>query len=101
MGDDVSTSIIPPPLSLNDCVVDDELDIARYFIYKRIYRRKMIQSDALNTIIHKKWKAVTNLAPLSNVDKRQKTRSVGRYKLLVRNPDGTLRKFYTVIHFGI
>ena len=51
MGNNVSTSIIPPPLSLNDCVVDGELDIARYFIYKRIYRRKMIQSDALNTII--------------------------------------------------
>ena len=47
----------------------------------------------MNAIIHRKRKAVTNVTPLSKVGKRQRSRSVGKYKLLVRNPDGTLREF--------
>jgi len=93
MGNDLSSSITPPPLSLNDCVVDGELDIARYYIYKRRFRRETNQNAAMNAIIHRKRKAVTNVTPLSKVGKRQRSRSVGKYKLLVRNPDGTLREF--------
>ena len=43
MGNDLSSSIIPPPISLNDCVVDGELDIARYSIYKRRVRREKVR----------------------------------------------------------
>ena len=83
MGNDLSSSITPPPLSLNDCVVDGELDIARYYIYKRRVRREMNQNAALNAIINRKRKAATNVTPVSKVGKRRRCRSVGKYKLLV------------------
>ena len=93
MGNNLSFSMIPPPLSLNDCVVDGELDIARYYIYKRRVRRETNQNAALNAIINRKRKAATNVTPVSKVGKRRRCRSVGKYKLLVRNQDGTLREF--------
>ena len=77
MGNDLSSSITPPPLSLNDCVVDGELDIARYYIYKRRVRRETNQNSAMNALIHRKRKVVTNVTPLSKVCKNQRSRSVG------------------------
>ena len=50
MGNDLSSSITPPPLSLNDCVVNGELDIARCYVYKRRVQRDKNQIDALNAI---------------------------------------------------
>ena len=91
MGNDLSSSITPPPLSLNDCVVDGELDIARYYIYKRRVRRETNQNAALNAIIYRKRKAGTNITPVSKLVKQQSIRYICKYKLLVRNPDGTLR----------
>ena len=91
MSNDLSSSISPPPLSLNDCVVDGELDIARYFIYKRRVRRETNQKAALNAIIYGERKAATDVTPVSKAGKRKRIRSVGKYKLFVRNPDGTVR----------
>ena len=34
---DVSKSIIPPPLSLTDCLVDGQIDPIRYLFYQRMY----------------------------------------------------------------
>ena len=93
MGNDLSSSITPPPLSLNDYVVDGELDIARCSIYKKRVRRETNQNAVLNATIYGKRKAVTDVTPVSKAGKRKRIRSVGKYKLFVRNPDGTLREF--------
>ena len=34
MGQDLSTAINPPPLTLTHCFVDDNIDLSRYYIYK-------------------------------------------------------------------
>ena len=34
---DVSKSIIPPPLSLTDCLFDGQIDPIRYLFYQRRY----------------------------------------------------------------
>ena len=34
MENDSSSSITPPQLSINECVVDGEMDILHYYIYK-------------------------------------------------------------------
>lgn len=47
----------------------------------------------MNAIIYGKRKAVTDVTPVSNAGKKKRFRSVGSHKLLVRNPDGTLRDF--------
>ena len=35
MGQDLSTAINPPPLTLTHCFVDGNIDLSRYYIYKR------------------------------------------------------------------
>ena len=72
MGNDLSSSIAPLPLSLIDCFVDGELDIARYYICKRRVRREMNQNAALNPIVHQKRKDFTNTIPVSKVHKRRR-----------------------------
>ena len=67
MGNDLSTSILLAPLSLNDCHIDGELDLMRYYIYKRKVRRKSIQSSALNAIINRKRKVKTDDVSLAPV----------------------------------
>ena len=58
MGNDLSSSIVPPPLSVNDCIVNGELDLMRYYMYKRKLRRKISQYTGLNEIVNRKRKRV-------------------------------------------
>ena len=45
MGNDISTSTIPPPFTLRDCIVDGELNLYRYRAYRqRLQRNKLYNS---------------------------------------------------------
>ena len=35
MGQDISRAITPPPLTLQDCIVDGRVDISRYLYFRR------------------------------------------------------------------
>ena len=35
MGNNISTSIIPPPMSLSDTLINGKLDLMRYYMHKR------------------------------------------------------------------
>ena len=56
MGNNISSSIIPPPLSLNDCIVNGDLDLLRYYMYKRRRRIQSLQRTALDEIVKVKRK---------------------------------------------
>ena len=48
MGQDISKSYIPPPLSLRDCYVDGEIDLVRYRLYRRrTYKNLFIDVEAM------------------------------------------------------
>ena len=91
MGQDISKSINPPPLTLQDCFVDGKFDLARYLYYSR--RMDEIDNQFYNNfsnLISKKRK-YESIEHSSNV-KKDHTRSVKKHKLLVRNSDGSLRE---------
>ena len=54
MGNDISVLITSTPLSLSDVLIDGELDLARYYIYKRKVRMKEFQNYSLNHLIRKR-----------------------------------------------
>ena len=93
MGNDISRSIIPPPLSINDCVVDGELDLMRYYMYKRRQRIQLIQSTQLKEIVNLKRKR--NEVTLSSKEqshyRERKLRRLKKRKLWIRGEDGNLR----------
>jgi len=53
MGNDISVSITPTPLSLSDVLIDGELDLAHYYTYKRKVRMREFQNYSLNHLIRK------------------------------------------------
>ena len=58
MGQDLSTAINPAPLTLTRCFVDGNIDLSRYYIYKRrcaeqdkalvVYRMNAIKKESLS-----------------------------------------------------
>ena len=91
MGNDLSSSIVPPPLSVNDCIVNGELDFMRYYMYKRKLRRKLSQYTGLKEIgNHKRKRVATSLSEELNVRQR-KRRTIKRRLLWIRDDDGNLR----------
>ena len=93
MGNDISQSTIPPPTSINDCVVDGELDLMQYYIYKRRNRRQLLQSTQLNEIVNhkRKWYEDTLSSIEQSHNRKKKKRSVKKRQLWIRGEDRTLR----------
>ena len=86
MGQELSTAITPPPLTLRDCLVNGRIDITRYFYYRRSleFYDEMDQDNAsTHSVIDE-----VNARPKKN----QRVRSVKRHKLLVRDSNGSLRE---------
>ena len=87
MSNDISTSIIPPALSLLDCLTNGEVNPMRYITYRR-------RLDKLLDITHNYYDKKRKYSSLS--DKYSPTpkrnRSVKRHKLLVRDKAGELRE---------
>ena len=90
MGQDISKSITPPPLSLTDCVVDGKIDLPRYMYYqKRTYGINIdSQFMSMSTTKKRHQDHDGNCTP-----KKRRKRSVKRHKLIVRDEEGKLREF--------
>ena len=95
MGNDISSSITPPPLSLQDCTIDGELDLLRYSIYRKRIKKKVLQNSLLQQFVKRK-KEDDPFSIASTPKKRKynpKERTIKKRKLMIRNADGTLRPF--------
>ena len=89
MGQDVSKTITPSPLTFLDCLVNDQIDLSRYLFYRR--RQDFIMQTAHHKMMLSKKRKRQYLNVVSK--KRQKRhRSVKKHKLLVRDKDGSLRE---------
>ena len=95
MGNDISSSITPPPLSLQDCTIDGELDLLRYSIYRKRIKKKVLKNSLLQQFVKRK-KEDDPFSIASTPKKRKynpKERTIKKRKLMIRNADGTLRPF--------
>ena len=113
MGQNISKSLIPPPLSLRDCFIDGRIDIARYIYYRR--RMEEIEEDEIrhmDRFLKKKRKfddflssgsdLSSNVNSSSNYSTSQTAtsfsssklsyRSVKKHRVYVRDDDGSLRE---------
>ena len=49
MGQEISQSYTPPPLTLRDCIIDGQIDLARYRLYaRRVYENEYEHSRITN-----------------------------------------------------
>ena len=91
MGQGISKAVNPPPLTLIHCFVDGNIDMGRYYVYKR---RRAEQDTAL-VKYHMNSKRRRNAFSNNHFSKKKQrnstSRSIKRHKLLVRDNDGTLR----------
>ena len=53
MIEDISNSIVPPPLSLTDCLFDGQIDPIRYLFYQRRCSDLSYSQDICAAIIKK------------------------------------------------
>ena len=93
MGQDISKTLYPPPLTFQQCFINNELCIHRYFIY----RRRMDEDDKLFQLkmkffnLSKKRKFDDINDSNNSCSSHSHTRSVKKHKLLVRGDDGCVR----------
>ena len=92
MGQSISSSIIPPPLTLQDCFVDGQIDIARYLYYRR-------RSDYISLSCVERRKRLRRRRMQCSTVRIVKTfvrakRSVKRPALFVRDSNGELRELH-------
>ena len=100
MGNSLKKAILNPPVTFSQCFVNNEFDVARYFIYRR---RKEESDDAMNmlTQIHldiqvKKKRKLEDLNVETSKRTRLTYRTVKKYKILIQNDDGTLRELQPI-----
>jgi hypothetical protein len=89
MGQDISKSYLPPPVSLRDCYVDGEIDLVRYWLFwQRTYKRNFIDIEAMMNNNKKR-----KLNEKSNVQRKKPRapRSMKQHHHQVRCEDGTLQ----------
>ena len=63
MGQDISKSLNPPPLSLQDCLVNGKFDLTRYVYYRR--KIDMINDDISSHQLQKKGDLIMKLTSRS------------------------------------
>ena len=88
MGQDISTALNPPPLTLTHCIVDGNINIGRYCIYKR----RQALHDKCVVMRHNKRRSHSEDTLLPDKKRVKTHRSIKRYKVLVRENDGCLRE---------
>ena len=89
MGQDISKAYTPPPLSLRDCLVDGQINLAKYMVYKK--RKKKKHNNYLEVFM-KKNKRKRNDQSMSSKKKKICLRSIKRHPIMCRADDGTLRE---------
>ena len=84
MGQEISQSYTPPPLTLRDCLVDDQFDLTRY----RLYARRVYENEYADTLISNNKKR-----KLYEAESKQRKiiRTVKRHHIQCPNKDGTMR----------
>ena len=90
MGNKIGQSITPPPLTLQHCLINGRIDFARYRYYRRRQDDIMVSSQASN--IHHNKRKYHDISKVTPKKRARKTRSIKRYRLEVRDPDGSLRE---------
>ena len=90
MGSNLSKDITPPPLTLQDCLVNGNISLSRYYYYRKYYDNYSEAIEREDTHWNKKRKRSIVVEEPKVINKRQ--RSVKRHKLMVRNEDGSLRE---------
>ena len=89
MGQQISKSFTPPPLSLRDCLINGRIDLCRYRLYcKRNYDEDYTDLESLMT---KKKRKSDCKAKSTNKKRRSQERRVKRHHILWRNDDGSVR----------
>ena len=90
MGQDISKSITPPPLSLTDCMVNGKIDIPLY----KYNCRRLDDTDDNNIFMNLNHNLNQNKigSSKSKHKREQRHRAAKRNKSLVRNDDGSLRE---------
>ena len=89
MGQDISKSYIPPPLTLWDCYVDGEINLVRYRLYcKRTYNNNFIDIESM---IKSNKKRKLNDTTKKSSKKQRAPRSVKLHHNQVQYEDGSLR----------
>ena len=86
MGQDISRSIGPPPLTLTDCLVNGQIDTVRY----TYYRRRIDDMQNSNYIISNITSKKRRIDALPTTRKLNAKRSVKRHKLFIRDDNGQL-----------
>ena len=85
MGNDISQAYTPPPLSLRDCLVDGQIDLARY----RLHAKRQYEDEYQD--IHQTRLSNNNNNEQSSKKRQKTTRSVKRHKIQIRDKDGNVR----------
>ena len=88
MGHDISKSIIPPPLTLQDCLVDGQMNIGRYWYYRRRIDNQSF--EFVHRQLQKKRKATRTIT--TDTKRQKRHRSIKRHKLLVGDENGSIRE---------
>lgn len=92
MGNDISSSISPPPFNLKDCFINGEIDLFRYRAYKNRRRQQNLRFHRLQDLMDSPDQQQPNSKRI--LPKRAR-RSVKKHRLLVRGTDGQLKEYTT------
>ena len=88
MGNDISEAFTPPPLSLHDCLVDGQIDLARYRVYSKRQYENEYEEDIHQSNLNKRKKA--SYPPKTNHKKIKRTVKK-HHDIKVRGKDGHVR----------
>ena len=83
MGQEISQSYTPPPLSFRDCLVDGQIDLTRY----RLYARRQYEDD-YDVVLPSNSK---KRKKIETVSRSKVIRSVKKHIIQFPNEDGTMR----------
>ena len=85
MGQDISKSYTPPPISFQDCLVNGQIDLGRYRLYSK---RTNSDTDYINTGVLKRK---SNHEEDRSTKRTKHSRSIKRHPIMLHSDDGTAR----------
>ena len=90
MGQDILKNLTSPPLTLQDCLIDGKLDIICYLYFKR---RMDVLDESFEELINSfgmKKRKLCEMEDSTTIDRKKKSQTYKKNKLLVRDDDGNL-----------
>ena len=93
MGNSLEKAFMSPPFTFQQCFVNDELDLARYLMYRRRIDQMDDAMSAAHQIYFNIQKRKRKLdSKYVKSSKRKCIRTVQAHRILVREDDGSLRE---------